>query len=204
MAAIQWSNAVPADSSAASLLDDDIRASIATMAAGFGTSFYGPGSAASQGASTASTGETRQGTARLARGSIRDGNSAYTGFLGLDTTRYGLYELSAATTNRCLGHSHALLYATAPSTVPFTKRWVQSDGSTTLSGAVVYNSAISFDTTFSDNPQVEMTLSLGSFVGALHTVSTTSFISTLSYVGAPGPSNVTVTVYWRAEGAVSY
>ncbi|KKL91948.1 hypothetical protein LCGC14_1889640, partial [marine sediment metagenome] len=64
MATIVWRDLL-SQSSAASLADDDIRELTAEFATGVGESFYWPGSAASQGASTASSGEMLPGGARV-------------------------------------------------------------------------------------------------------------------------------------------
>ena len=208
MSAIVWNTTTPTSSSLATSLDDEIRQSMATIAAGLGTSFYGPGSAASQGASTASSGELLLGTARLPIGAVGKGRSGYSGFLGLDTTSLGLYELGdAGRASRLLGHAQMLHHDDSKGNAPFTSRWVHNSGSSLVAGALVYRAVInhgqSATTGFSGNPFVSVALSSASFVVGIHSVSTVNFTSVASYVG-PAVANAPVTIYWHSEGTVAF
>lgn len=208
MSSIVWDNATPTASSLATSMDDEIRQSMTTIATGLGTSFYGPGSAASQGASTSSTGELLLGTARVARGAIENGDSGYSGFLGFGTRSGGFYELgNAARGSRLLGHAQMLHRSESKGNAPFTARWVHNSGSQSLSGALTYAETVthgpSATTGYNGNPAIFVCPSSASFVVGIHSVSTLNFVSVLSYIG-PTVANAAVTLYWHSEGTVSY
>lgn len=200
MSTISWLTTSPTTQLTASTMDDEIRSTVTAFAVGVGTSFYGPSSAASQGASTSSTGETFLGTARVARGSVADGGSSQNGFLGLDTTRFGLFELGNNTDNRMVGHARQLERVTALG-FPQTQIWTQISGTQILSGAGAYAETITYGITFAATPVVIVVPSTASVVaGVFPDVSTA--VSRVSYVGPPTP-DISVSLYWRAEGPVA-
>src|SRR5207245_716876 len=138
----------PASSSTACSGDDWMRSVTTTVAIGLGQSFYWAGSAASQGASTASSGELQLGTLRTARSANVLGGFG-DGFLGLHQNNKGLYHIGSTWTG-LLGHPN-MLDAGAGVTFPTSVRWLVQEGRFTSSGTTTN---VSFPVPYSVAPAV--------------------------------------------------
>jgi len=150
MSQISWNPSYPASGSSASEGDDAFRALMTNFATGVGEFVYFPSSAESQGASTASTGIVRLGTARAARVSNVSG-SVGNGYLGFETSKGGLWHLGSSWTYAPLGHP---AMETGPSfNAPYTYRWVHLYGVDTLTASAKSGSkAIAYGYTFATPP----------------------------------------------------
>src|SRR5439155_11915397 len=134
MSSISWNESLVTSGSSASFGDDALRSIKTTIAIGLGQSFYWPGSAASQGASTASSGELQLGTLRFAKTGFQGGGFG-DGFLSLDTTRISVRHIGSTWTGM-VGHSGMLeaSNAAAAITFPQAKRWLVQEGQYTSTG----------------------------------------------------------------------
>lgn len=159
-----------------------------SFAAGMGESTFGPGSATSQGASTASTGEPRPGSMRfpLSNGMIPGGFA--NGFLGIEPRRIGLCHIGSANTG-FYGHSGMLDMNGGIGNAPFTCKWIlQTLSATTLIGSVHGNPlaprVITFASAYSGVPFVFIqTSSVSMMVGVDTTITPTTIQSRWSYCG---------------------
>lgn len=213
MSAITWLAAYPPDSSGASQGDDIIRSLKTTFAAGLGTSFYGPGSAASQGASTSSTGQMLPGTFRC-RQALSWTAGLPDGYIGaghrdpnLLVGRASLWHIGA--TVHLLGHSSALEHATDPGTAPVAYHWsVQSGSSVVAVGAGepqdTLTASVVYPTAYAGVPFTHASLTgsgSNQYLVALTTRSATGFTSVISRLKAAGVASVTL--QWFSEGTVA-
>ena len=222
MATITWRTLL-SQSSAASLADDDLRELIAEFATGLGESFYWPGSAASQGASTASSGEMLPGTARapgLATGSILfdalDGELTAAYHRGTTQARPTLLH-GGSTASFVIGGALAIESSPAPeAAAPFTSRWVAVDSISTflISSTEANNSfatnVASLGTVFGAPPNVQVSLDAPGIFGAadsliygIDSVTSSAGSSYVSFIGAPSAAPAVVTMNIRSEGTVS-
>ena len=218
MAEILWRTLL-SQSSAASLADDDVRELVAEFATGVGESFYWPGSAASQGASTASSGEMLPGTARVAGtgGAIfdsRDGEITATLDRGTTVATATLIH-GGSSSSFLIGGGIAIEASPIPeAAAPFSSRWVAVDSVATFltSGTPANNSfatIVSFGTTFGAVPNVQATLDTGtalsdpsgSVIFGIDNVTTSGCSSYLSAILAISAARV-VTITHRSEGTV--
>jgi hypothetical protein len=132
MSAISWNPDYPAGTSTASEGDDAFRSLMTNFATGVGEFIYFPGSAASAGASTSSSGEPRLGTARTARVASVAGNVG-NGFLGFETSKGGLWHLGSSWTYAPLGHPAMIEGAAVDA--PATYRWVHAYGNRNITSS---------------------------------------------------------------------
>ena len=223
MATITWRTLL-SQSSAASLADDDLRELIAEFATGLGESFYWPGSAASQGASTASSGEMLPGGARVP--GVTGVNAAL--FNSLDGEITATYRLGTVTLQPTLIHGGssssfliggALAIESSPApeaSAPFTSRWVTVDSISTflISSTEADNSfatnVASLGTVFGAPPNVQVSLDAPGIFGAadsliygIDSVTSSACSSYVSFIGAPSAAPAVVTMNIRSEGTVS-
>lgn len=173
-----------------------------SVAVGFGESFFGPGSAATQGRSAASTGEPRPGTLRFSVSTDTTSVLAggfNNGFLGVNANRISLHHIGSATTVQ-LAQSGMLDMAGGVGDAPFTSRWVlqtQTGSTGTLlnsSSAII----VTYPSAYSGIPFVWIGASSTSLlVGILGAdISKTSFSSAWSFVGGSGASKTDNTAYY--------
>ncbi len=220
MATIVWRDLL-SQSSAASLADDDIRELTAEFATGLGESFYWPGSAASQGASTASSGEMLPGGARVP--GVNDVNTALFDSLDGEVTAIFWKGTTVATptlihggstSSFVIGGSLAIEASPIPeAAAPFGSRWVASDSSVTfsVSGTPANNSFATnapFGRTFGAPPNVQVSVGgflAGSFqiIYGVDNVTTSACSSYISFIGSPTASGPLAVMNIRSEGTVS-
>ena len=197
MAVITWRDLL-SQSSAASLADDDLRELVAEFATGLGESFYWPGSAASQGASTSSSGEMLPGGARVPGVAVLntalfdalDGEITAAYWPGTVTLQPTLLH-GGSTSSFVIGGGIAIESSPTPeAATPFTSRWVTVDSATSviISGTEADNSFAtnvpSLGTLFGAVPNVQVSLevnpgALGAGDSVIHgvdsvTINTTS------------------------------
>jgi len=216
VAEILWRTLL-SQSSAASLADDDIRELVAEFATGIGESFYWPGSAASQGASTASSGEMLPGSARVAGTGVAIFNS----FDGEITATYDRGTTVATATlihggsssSFVIGGGIAVEASPAPeAAAPFTSRWVAVDSLSTflISSTSADNSFatnVSLGTTFGAPPNVQV--SLAQFINGdtpvfgIDNVTISECSSYYSLIGNATSPNLTAFLRIRSEGTVT-
>lgn len=221
MAVITWRTLL-SQSSAASLADDDLRELIAEFATGLGESFYWPGSAASQGASTASSGEMLPGTARVAGtgGAIfdsLDGEITATFDRGTTVATATLIH-GGSSSSILLGGGIATEASPAPeAAAPFTSRWVAVDSTVTfvLSGTEANNSLatnVPFSVTFGAPPNVQVSFDAhdvvpvpGQVIYGIDSVTASACSSYMSFIGVPiatGEANALI-MHLRSEGTIT-
>lgn len=223
MAVITWRDLL-SQSSAASLADDDIRELVAEFATGLGESFYWPGSAASQGDSTLSSGELIPGAARVPGVNVvdtalfdaLDGELTAIYWKGTTQARPTLLH-GGSTSSFVLGGALAIEASPAPeAAAPFTSRWLAVDSITTFEislnepdNSFATNSA--FGVTFGANPNVQVSLDIPSGFGTgdsiiygIDNVTTSACSSYISYIGDLDlPAASVATMHLRSEGTVT-
>src|SRR5437773_6730 len=209
MSAISWNESLVTSGSSASFGDDALRSLKTTIAIGLGQSFYWPGSAASQGASTASSGELQLGTLRFAKTGFQQGGFG-DGFLSLDTTRISVRHIGSTWTGM-VGHSGMLEASNAgvAITFPQTQRWLVQEGQYTSSGTTTN---VNFPFAYARAPNVYLiegyldTLSANSqkswFAYGVSSVTTGGFTSLESFLF--GSATTGASYFWRAEGVATY
>ncbi len=224
MAEILWRTLL-SQSSAASLADDDIRELTAEFATGIGESFYWPGSAVSQGASTASSGELQPGSARVPGVNVVntalfdsvDGEVTAIFWKGTTVATPTLIH-GGSTSSFVIGGSLAIEASPVPeAAAPFGSRWIAVDSTSTfiLSGTPAENSFatnVDFGTTFGAVPNVQVSFSglglLGSgdnIIYGVDNVTTSGCSSYMSFIGTPSGSGSAfiLTMFLRSEGTVA-
>lgn len=209
MSAISWSGlesfTVPASTSTASSGDDWLRSFKTTVATGLGESFYWPGSAASQGASAASSGELQLGTLRFARSSSVTGGFD-NGYLSLHTFRLSIRHIGSAWTEM-LTHPNMLDHGSGFG-FPQTTRWLVQEGRYTSSGTTTN---ITFPTPYAVAPSVYLVegfldsnnadQAVAFFAFGVSTVTPGGFISLESEIGSSAGG---ADFFWRSEGTVAF
>ncbi len=220
MAEILWRDLL-SQSSDASLADDDVRELTAEFATGIGESLYWPGSAASQGASTSSSGEMLPGGARVP--GVNVVNSALfdslDGEITADYTRGTSVAVptlihGGSTSSFVIGGAIAIEASPIPeAAAPFGSRWVASDSSVSfvIDGTEANNSFatnVSFGTTFGAAPNVQVSvggLLAGSFrvIYGIDSVTTSACSSYISFIGVPTAGGPEAIMNVRSEGTVS-
>ena len=217
MAEILW-RALLSQASAASLADDDIRELTAEFATGIGESFYWPGSATSQGASTSSSGEMLPGGARVAG----VGTAIFNSFDGEITATYDRGTTAATATlihggsssSFLIGGGIAIEASPAPeSTAPFTSHWVASDSSVSfVIDATEANNSFAtnapFGRTFGAAPNVQVSVSglvagLFNIIYGVDNVTTSACSSYISFIGVPTAGGPDAIMHIRSEGTVA-
>ena len=224
MAEIVWRDLL-SQSSAASLADDDIRELVVEFATGIGESFYWPGSAASQGASTSSSGEMLPGGARAPGVNVvntalfdsLDGEVTAVYWKGTTVATPTLLH-GGSTSSFVIGGALAIEASPEPeAAAPFGSRWVGVDSTATfvLSGTPANNSFatnVNFGTTFGAVPNVQVSFSglglLGSgdnIIYGVDSVTSSACSSYMSFVGTPSGSGdaFILTMFLRSEGTVT-
>ena len=223
MDVIVWSGLLSQDS-AASLGDDDLRELTAEFATGLGESFYWPGSAASQGASTASSGEMLPGTARVPGTDIvntvlfdaLDGELTAVYWKGTIVSTPTILH-GGSSSSFVVGGSLAIESSPAPETAaPFTSRWVAVDSvstfliSSTPGDNSFATSVPSLGTVFGAPPNVQVSLDAPGIFGAadsliygVDNVTTSACSSYVSFIGTPSAAPAVVTMNIRSEGTVT-
>ena len=201
MSVISWDETLPASGTTASTVDDIIRSDVTAIATVLGVSRFWPGSAATQGASTASSGEMRPGTARPARGAnLRVGN-APDGTLVFDSDNSSLAH-AGSTATYMLGSRHMEEHTTV--TGLGAAHWVVASGSASWAIDPADNDTlnVSFGVTYGASPVVMASLSSDAYLWCLSSVSTTGFSSMASNLAAGGLS--TQTLQWWSQGTVAF
>lgn len=224
MAEILWRDLL-SQASDASLADDDIRELVAEFATGLGESFYWPGSAASQGASTASSGEMLPGSARAPGVNVvntalfdaLDGELTVIFWKGTTQARPTLLH-GGSTSSFVLGGALAIESSPAPeAAAPYTSRWVAVDSVSTFEISLTepdnsYATNVSLGTTFGATPNVQVSLTqpldgIGasdSIIYGINNVTTSACSSYVSYIGDYGGAVASViTMHLRSEGTVT-
>ena len=224
MAVITWRTLL-SQSSAASLADDDLRELVAEFATGLGESFYWPGSAASQGASTASSGELIPGAARVpgvnvvntALSDALDGELTAVYWKGTTQARPTLLH-GGSTSSFALGGALAIEASPAPeAAAPYTSRWLAVDSITTFLISLTepdnsYATNSAFGTTFGAVPNVQVSLTQpitafgtgDSLIYGIDSVTSSACSSYVSYIGDYGGAAASViTMHLRSEGTVT-
>lgn len=212
-------------SSAASLADDDIRELVAEFATGLGESFYWPGSAASQGASTMSSGEMLPGGARVPGVNVI--NTAL--FDGLDGELTAIYWKGTPAATPVLLHggssgsfvvggSLAIEASPVPeAAAPYTSRWIAVDSVSTFEISLnepdnSFATNVSLGTIFGANPNIQVSMTQpaagfgtgDSMIFGIDNVTTSACSSYVSYIGDFGGVVASVaTMHLRSEGTVS-
>ena len=202
MSAISWDETLPASGTTASTVDDIIRSDLTAIATVIGVSRFWPGSAASQGASTASSGEMRPGTARPARGAnLRVGN-APDGTIVFDSDNSSLAH-AGSTATYMLGSRHMEEHTTV--TGLGAAHWVVCSGSNTwpnIDPADNDSLNVSFGMVYSTPPAVMASLSSDAYLWCLSSVTSGGFTSMASNLAAGGLS--TQTLQWWSQGTVAF
>ena len=199
MAEITWDETVPTGASNASEADDAFRSLTSSIAVGLGESFYWPGSAASQGASTASSGEQIPGSARVAVGATAPTGGHPNGFLALDANNEQIWHVGSAWTD-VLAHGRMQDRNGGVGDAPFTTRWLLSTGTIR---SLDRTDEVTFATAYNGIP----TVMLGPGQGAalwdigLKNVSPSGFTVNKRFRRS-GASTV-ASVFWRSEGTVT-
>lgn len=201
MPEVAWNLTSPADASSANSADDQIRSDITALATLIGESFYWPGSAATQGASTSSSGELRPGTARPAYGSSVRVGGAPNGTLGYDTLNTTFWH--AGTRPHVVGGPSMAEHV--PTTGLGEARWLVSSGSypVVLSHTGGDETSWNFGFVYSVPPVVLASLSTTGFVWTINSVSTRKMTSYYSKLGTSTGTSLQ-TFYWVSFGTVDY
>ncbi len=205
MSAISWDETTPADNSNASSADDEFRSMLTAIATGLGEGMYWPGSAATQGASTASSGELRAGTARAAVGASAPTGGHPDGFLALDVNNEQIWHVGSSPTASeatfVIGHGRMLDRNGGLDTVPFTTRWLIQTGTVASSDRT---DSVTFTTAYNGIPTVMIGpgAQMREFEFGLKNITATGFDSNKSYVGS-GSTPAGATINWRSEGTVN-
>ena len=220
MAEILWRNLLSQDSDA-TLADDDLRELTAEFATGLGESFYWPSSAASQGASTASSGELLPGSARVPGVNVvntalfdsLDGEVTAVFWKGTTVATPTLIH-GGSTSSFVIGGALAIEASPAPeANAPFGSRWIASDSAVSfvIDGTPANNSFatnVDFGRTFGAVPNVQVSVS-GLIVGTytiiygVDNITTSGCSSYASYIGTPTAGGPNLTMHIRSEGTVS-
>ncbi|KKL51918.1 hypothetical protein LCGC14_2290710, partial [marine sediment metagenome] len=203
--------------------DDDIRELVAEFATGLGESIYWPGSAASQGASTASSGEMLPGGARVPGVNVvdtalfdtLDGELTAVYWKGTTQARPTLLH-GGSTSSFVVGGALAIEASPASeATTPFTSHWVAVDSTATFlisstEGDNSFATAVSFGTTFGAVPNVQATMGAfahfgtgDSMIFGIDNITTSGCSSYMSFIGAAANPNLVATMTLRSEGTVT-
>lgn len=198
------------------MTDDYLRSFWTAFATGMGESTYGPGSAASQGLSAASSGEPQPGSLRFAHA----GPSAVVGgfndgFLLLNGYRASLHHIGTTFVNT-VGHAAMWDMNGGVGAAPLTTQWVLRTISktTTLNASMNGGTGFinSFGVTYAGIPFVWVGSSATNVLVGLTTksggvnpdISTGTFASTWSYIGASdGSRQANVSYYFLSLGTVA-
>ena len=209
MSSITWNEISPAAASLATNTDDTIRSDLTAMATGIGESFFWPGSAASEGDSASSGGDTVLGLARFHRGPSRL-TTAEDGFLSIDTGgSFGVSLRHIGTSqveSLAVGHCNVIEELNTTGTVDV--RWVEQQATHTFADDDVANETITFPTAYDGVPAVRASLrgaagSENSVSFGIHSITATNFQSTFSYMG-PGAVVTTQNLDWVSKGTMSF
>lgn len=200
MSAISWFEALPSDASSAASGDDEFRSMLTAIATGLGESMFWPGSAASQGASTASSGELRLGTARAAVGASAPTGGHPDGFLALDANNSQVWHVGSAYTD-VISHSRMHDRDGGIGNAPFTVRWLIQTGTFASSDRT---DNVIFTIAYNGIPIVMLGPGqlMREFEFGLKDVFVSGFTSNKSYVGS-GATPAGATINWRSEGTVN-
>lgn len=202
MSTITWNNAVPAQADSANTVDDLLRSTVTSVAVGVGESFFWPGSAASAGASTASTGVMRPGAGRLSRASQR--LVAYgDGYLSVSTIRNAVIHMGSTRTELV---AHPMGYewwhvARNPGSNGTNVALLQMGSFTTDQNQRTLL-RVDFPRTFVSTNSITVLLqsSRSDVFGSVASTNASGFTSLLSQIGATGSSTV---ITWCALGMVT-
>lgn len=208
MTQISWDTSFITSGSDASFGDDAIRSFLVNVALGLGESLYWPGSADSQGASAASSGELQLGALRFARGGFVQGGFP-NGYLSVNTKNVSLFHIGSTWTGT-VGHSATLYYATGSGfTFPQASRWLVQEGQFNAA-AGAFSSTVTFPTSFTSTPVVFVTAadphvsaSAGTCdipVIGISSATTIGFTSAFSTLFSPAGSSALTSYVWHAEG----
>lgn len=213
MPSIVWNENLPSDGSDANTADNEFRSFMSSVAYGLGRSFFWPGSAASQGASTSSTGEMRPGSARLVLYAPGSGTAqvitsrldmpdGFLGFVGDDYGNATLWHLGSSQGTYVLSSGNALVAADAPGNAPFTSAWLIQEG--TIDETTDADNAVVFDTAYDGEPNIIIsradTQALNCNFG-ITTLSKTGFTLTQTWTGSGGAQ--AATYRWTSEGTAT-
>lgn len=216
MPTIHWITNQPSQDTTASSVDDTLRSSQATIALGFGEFMHWPGSAASPGDSTSSTGDTLLGTARSAEFASVAISGTSDGFISIVTdTSSDLIppmivhtgtDNNSSNSTSMVGHGLALECPQARETSgKNTARWVMQTGSTS---AVDYIDAgprtITFPQAYAVAPVVVANFSDEDFNIGVYDVTATNFVSDGSWIKNTSPLAVGGTLNWMSVGTVAF
>lgn len=213
MTQITWgtSGSLITSGSDASFGDDAIRSVLSNAAGGLGESFFWPGSATSQGASTASSGELKPGSLRFARSGSLSGGFP-NGFLSVNTKNVSLAHIGSTWTGT-VGHS-AALYGQSTDTLNFpfpqTSRWLVQEGTFNV-GVLTTSLSVTFPVSYKTTPVVFVlgsdprqaptsATTTGFVVLGVSSASTGGFTSVFSEMQLLGSSSSITGYSWRAEG----
>lgn len=229
MATIIWDNTFPADASSQMSMAHSIRTTKEAVANGLGTSFFWPGSAASQGDSADSAGEMLLGTGRamnltdssnfLSAGGSPNGyigfkrastvistqgsSNLYLQHIGSENTHViagsGIEEVVAVFDRRAANSNQQSLATLF--------RWVVDEGTFTVSEDLfgAWKETVTFGVTYNAAPYVFQSIDSGACSHGVDTVTGIDFISRGSSFGNAAPSAPgSVQIWWRSEGTVDW
>ena len=204
MAAIDWDENLPSQSSDATLVDDEIRSMLTNIATGLGESIFWPGSATTTGGhSGASIGELRPGSARLALPDTTPiaHDEMPDGFLGLQLDNARLWHLGSSQNTYVISGGDMLVAPDNPGSAPYTARWVLQEG--TVTETTDGDDAITFATAYNGVPFVTVSRgdsqALSMNFGPI-SVTTAGFTLRKLWVGS-GATQAS-TFVWRSEGTI--
>ena len=201
MSSISWTETTPSDTSNASVADEEFRSMVTAISIGLGESMYWPGSAASQGASTASSGELQLGASRLAITAGTPVGGHPDGFLGVDENNERLWHVGSVVTEVLAGGRMQDRNGGLDS-APFIARWLVQTDVTGLQ-ASDRTVEVTFPTMYNGVPTVDIGpgTRAASWDYALRTVTASGF-TLLKNFNDSGTSPTT-RFMWRSEGTVN-
>ena len=210
MASITWDSTTPTQISRATNTDDVIRSDLATIATGIGSFAYWPGSAASAGDSTSSSGQFIPNTARLSDVSLEAGTDsiASDGFLSLHTkpgVNFSRLRHIGSSGSFLIAHPVSLEHIEAPETAPFKSRWVMRSGTAVgLGGDEVGVHLVEMGITYSGKPAVISIPSSNSVIVAANTLAASSNFSSRYSNIRPDGGTPSYDLHWISLGTVAF
>ncbi len=201
MAQITWDETLPSNASSANTADNEFRSMLTNIATGLGESMFWPGSAVSQGFSTASSGEMRPSSARVSTVSLlaTSWGGKPDGFLSLITDENKLVHIGSTWSGQ-VAHSATLHYSGGIDNAPFQTHWVLQEGTTQTSDG---SDTVTFTTAYNGVPFVK--IGPGQLAREwnwqLRNLTATGFIIDKLFGGSGGAT--TPTLFWMSEGTIS-
>lgn len=205
---IAWNRAFPSSTSTGGDVVLDWQSMMTNIASGLSASFYWPGSG---GGSSASAGEAKLGSLRMARNSFVAKGPYGDGYLQMNSASGAAGYTSVAhigsTWTGLVSHNAMLDYASGGS-FPQTWRWFVQEGSLKLPSSSASTITFTFPTKYSVAPPFVAisTVSVGNggapkvFAGVLNASVTTSQFSS---VYSTNESSTSFLLLWRSEGTVA-